>query len=135
MRGLYCLCLKVKRRVTIQVGALGVITFEPGLYIYVGSARSGIEQRVQRHLRLSRGEGRMHWHLDYLLMEEAVEVEAVYAREGGDECQVASELSRFGIVIRGFGSSDCGCRGHLVKVESCELPQLLGFKPLAISIK
>ena len=136
MRGLYCLCLRVDRRLTIEVGALGVITFEPGLYIYVGSAKGGVEQRVQRHLKLSRGEGRIHWHIDYLLRGEGVEVEAVYAREGdGSECEVASQLAEFGAVIEGFGSSDCQCRGHLIRVERCDLPLLLGFRPLGISIK
>ncbi len=132
MRGLYCLCLRVGRRLTVRVGALGSITFEPGLYIYVGSAKSGVEQRVRRHLRMSRGEGRIHWHIDYLLREESVEVEAVYAREDGvGECEIASQLSGFGVVIEGFGSSDCRCPGHLIRVDRCDLPLHLGFKPLA----
>jgi len=137
LRGLYCLCLRVRRRIVVEVGALGDIAFEPGLYIYVGSARGGIEQRVRRHLRVSRGEGpHLHWHIDYLMREEAVEVEAVYAREGeGSECLVASALAEFGAPVEGFGSSDCRCRSHLVKVENCNLPASLGFRPLAISIK
>lgn len=132
MRGLYCLCLRVRRRVTVEVGTLGDLLFEPGLYIYVGSAMTGVEQRVQRHLRVSRREvRRLHWHIDYLLSEEAVEVEAIYVREGEEsECLVASTLSRFGTPIEGFGSSDCRCFSHLIRVESCDLPRGLGFKPL-----
>jgi len=42
----------------------GQIPFPAGWYVYTGSARNGLAQRVGRHLRHNK---RKHWHIDYLL--------------------------------------------------------------------
>lgn len=129
-RGAYCLCIAVEREMAVEVGALGRRVFSPGKYIYVGSAMNGLESRVHRHLNTSRGVLRaVHWHIDYLLKEEGVWVETVYARPSDErvECVIASAVSQRGQPIKGFGCSDCRCESHLFKVEGSRFLSDLGF--------
>jgi sugar fermentation stimulation protein A len=107
--GVYALTLRVEAAATIRVGALREVTFEPGLYVYVGSARRGLRARLARHLR---GDGRLHWHIDYL-RRHARPVAVRWWTEG-QECAL-SDATAAGAVrtVRGFGSSDCRCAGHL----------------------
>ncbi|TRO49248.1 GIY-YIG nuclease family protein [Candidatus Bathyarchaeota archaeon] len=124
LRGTYCLCISLRRDLEIEVGALGRIAFDRGLYVYVGSALSGLEARVRRHLRTSRGEfGAIHWHIDYLLREPDVEVERVFAllSDLREECRVAGEVGEHGVPVKGFGCSDCRCESHLLRVDSCDV--------------
>lgn len=62
--GRYQLLIGLKQPARIRVGALGVCQFPAGWYVYTGSARGGLAQRISRHLRADR---RLHWHVDYLL--------------------------------------------------------------------
>ena len=128
--GAYCLCIAVEREVAVEVGALGRHFFTPGIYIYVGSAMNGLEARVQRHLNTSRGVLKAaHWHIDYLLKEDGVSVEAVYTRPSNEriECVIASAVSQKSQPIKGFGCSDCRCESHLFKVEDCGFLSELGM--------
>ena len=130
-RGSYCLCISVNQPRAVEVGALGTITFEKGLYVYVGSALNGIDSRVRRHLRTNRGDYRaIHWHIDYLLKQEGVEVVDVYVLHTveREECRLASELLKLGRPVRGFGCSDCRCVSHLYRVDSCEVLIELGLE-------
>ncbi len=108
--GVYQLRIRLRWSVTMEVGALGRRRFSAGWYVYTGSARSGLTQRVRRHLRR---EKRRHWHIDYLLAV-ADRVEA-FVLPGSDvtECELHQELSGGRCAIRGFGSSDCRCLSHL----------------------
>ncbi|MCK4723194.1 MAG: GIY-YIG nuclease family protein [Dehalococcoidia bacterium] len=114
--------IAVESETTIVVGKLGEFAFPTGYYIYVGSARGGLFQRVRRHLREDK---RLRWHIDYLL-EHAKVVEVWYVL--GDErreCLWASttkEMPQAQIIIPGFGSSDCRCPSHLIY-----LPRLPSF--------
>jgi Uri superfamily endonuclease len=36
----------------ISVGKLGVLPFKKGVYIYVGSAKRNIKQRINRHIKI-----------------------------------------------------------------------------------
>ena len=116
-RGTYALVLSLESEAEIAVGKLGLFAFPVGYYIYVGSARGGISQRVQRHLR-GVGEGsakKLRWHIDYLLQRARV-VEVWYAENSG-ECRWASAAKKMPqgqILIPGFGSSDCHCPSHLL---------------------
>jgi Uri superfamily endonuclease len=103
---------------TVEVGALGKLTFAKGLYAYVGSAQGSLEQRVRRHLRK---EKRKFWHIDYLLDNEAVKVIAVFRKQAAktEECAVAKTISKRGMAVAGFGASDCHCKSHLFRVETC----------------
>ena len=87
----------------IRVGKLGVISFEGGNYIYVGSAPT--EKRVARHLRKDK---KLHWHIDYFL--ENANIEKIYIVEG-EECEFVEKIKL--PFIDGFGSSDCTCPSHL----------------------
>lgn len=56
VKGTYVLQIVVDERITITVGALGSIAFDPGSYAYVGSAFGpGGLVRVERHREVSSG--------------------------------------------------------------------------------
>lgn len=108
--GCYQLRIRLRRAVTVRIGALGRFRFAAGWYVYSGSARSGLCQRVGRHLRR---EKRRRWHIDYLLA--AADAVEAFVRVGTDvsECDLHAGLADAAEPIRGFGSSDCACRSHL----------------------
>ncbi len=120
MKGCYALLIHLKKGAEIGVGSLGVIHFTKGHYIYIGSAMNGIEGRVRRHLREKK---KLHWHIDYFLKE--AEISAVYYLENGKglECILAERFAKKFEVVPKFGSSDCGCRGHLFYGERGELDE------------
>jgi len=128
VKGVYCLCIEVGDDLRVEIGALGVIEFLKGRYIYVGSALNGIDSRVLRHINTSNGiYNAIHWHIDYLLREERVSVEAVYVRLSDEkiECEIAGKVSHYGLEVKGFGCSDCRCNSHLFSVNSWNfLPDL-----------
>lgn len=68
MGGLYLLVMRLDGKASIAAGALGALNYESGWYVYTGSARAGLEQRLARHARV---EKKFHWHIDYFL-ERAV---------------------------------------------------------------
>jgi sugar fermentation stimulation protein A len=109
--GAYVLVLRLSRRRRLSVGSLGSVLFRRGCYLYVGSARRGLEARLARHRRRAK---RRRWHVDYL-REAADAVSALAVRSSGDlECALAEALGGIsGEYAAGFGSSDCGCRSHL----------------------
>jgi sugar fermentation stimulation protein A len=109
--GAYVLLLRLGRIRRLRIGALGVLTFKPGWYVYVGSALNGLSARVARHLRLRK---RKRWHIDYL-RPAAERVSAFLLPSRRDrECALARKLRRIsnGQVAQ-FGSSDCACPSHL----------------------
>jgi len=109
------LVVEVEKDIECRVGRLGVIKFNRGLYIYVGSAQNSMEKRIKRHLSKNK---KLYWHIDYLLESPFVRVrEALYndhlCKEW--ECKIASLID--GEKVPRFGSSDCKCDSHLIKVE------------------
>ncbi len=108
--GTYQLLIRLRRPAMITVGALGRFRFPAGWYVYTGSARNGLEQRIRRHLRRKK---RKHWHIDYLLAA-ADGVEA-FVLPGGptSECELHGRLRGGRVIVPGFGSSDCDCASHL----------------------
>lgn len=133
MKGIYCLIVSVFHNKKIQVGALGIIEFPVGTYIYVGSALNGLDARINRHIRINSGGAKVksHWHIDYLLREDGVGIDEVWVRETEkrEECDLVKAVSRVGLSIRGFGCSDCRCVSHLFKVENIEFLKQLGLTP------
>jgi len=115
MRGAYCLLIEVINDIEIPIGALGKLKFISGCYIYAGSALNGLEQRVARHLKKRK---RKFWHIDYLLAGSKVKIADVYYRQSNikQECLIADRIARQNPAVRGFGSSDCKCPGHLFRV-------------------
>lgn len=112
------LIIQVKNEILLKVGALGKIKFKPGLYAYVGSAQSNLEHRIERHLRRKKP---LFWHIDYLLSSSNVEILKVFAKEADrtEECVIARMLNAKGKSTEGFGSSDCRCMSHLVRIGDC----------------
>jgi Uri superfamily endonuclease len=136
IRGSYCLCIRVDRDSEINVGALGVINFPKGRYVYVGSALNSLIPRLGRHLLTARGEGRVaHWHIDYLLRSPGVEIEAIYATDWAVrmECEIAEKVAERGEAVPRFGCSDCSCQSHLYKVKSFGFIRETGLKKVDLS--
>jgi len=116
MKGIYVLVVSVDEDTKVDVGALGTVDFEKGLYVYVGSAQNSLEKRVGRHLRRAK---RRFWHIDYLLDDAAVRVVKVFYKEAerAEECVIARGLCERSVPVVGFGCSDCDCRSHLFLLE------------------
>ena len=111
--GSYQLLLRLDTPVCITVGALGLIPFETGYYIYTGRAKTNLRQRVERHRRRDKTK---HWHIDYI-RERAELVRVFYFPDRFDECIINKHCAqnlRGAKIIRKFGSSDCRCQGHLI---------------------
>ncbi|MGD2066817.1 MAG: GIY-YIG nuclease family protein [Candidatus Bathyarchaeota archaeon] len=131
-QGIYTLLLNVHKEVTVTVGSLGKQRFPVGTYSYTGSALgkgSSLKNRVARHLRK---EKRYFWHIDYLLADESVSVDAVVAAETSQkmECEVNLHIkAELGgkVQIKGFGASDCrkSCESHLLYFPDNENIDLL----------
>lgn len=108
--------IEVGRAITINVGALGSVSFRKGTYAYVGSAQNGLESRIRRHLR---HEKKLHWHVDYLLKNPEVMMKKIWVAEMGknEECGTARLLAEHFQGIPNFGSSDCNCGSHLFYLD------------------
>lgn len=119
--GIYTLAIELPETRTIDVGALGTITFDRDWYAYTGSAHGpGGFARVDRHRDLARGEreGR-HWHIDYLLADDASRLVGVGRTPESDrECATAEAIS--GRPVPEFGASDCDCPSHLFATRDRE---------------
>jgi len=114
--GTYALWFWLTAPLTLSVGRLGQVGLEPGLVVYVGSARGpgGLRARVGRHLR---ADGRLHWHIDALTAQ--VPATAVWYTQGAQrlECRWAAQLltvPEATLPVTGFGASDCSCPAHLL---------------------
>jgi len=131
LRGIYTLIIQLKASVSIKISALGRIRLPRGMYLYTGSARgsgaSSIEGRISRHLRKTK---RNFWHIDYLLKHELSQILAVVYSETkkSAECKVNQSIRRelgASSPAAHFGSSDCGCETHLLKVSDRRMEQLI----------
>lgn len=111
---IYILLIFVEREVNKVVGKLGVMKFNSGYYAYVGSAKLNFEHRIKRHLSKKK---KLFWHIDYLLKAKEAKIEKVFYLDDAFEHETARMMLRFGFkVMKGFGSSDCNCPGHLFYV-------------------
>jgi len=117
----YVLVVLVKCFEELNVGSLGQQTIEPGIYLYVGSARGfgGLKARLRRHISRDK---KMRWHIDYLTAHPCTGVYGAVAiyheRSMKLESTTAEALmrcGRFAPAIRGFGSTDTEDETHLLK--------------------
>jgi Uri superfamily endonuclease len=121
-RGAYILYLEVQRPLALNIGALGHRQFPAGHYAYIGSACGGIDRRIARHRRLAvSGNGKPHWHIDYLLLDPEVRLEEEKPLSKSSECAISRAIaSRQGVTVPvpGFGATDCraGCEAHLYRM-------------------
>jgi Uri superfamily endonuclease len=116
LKGIYVLIIRVNKDISANIGALGRKSFAKGLYAYVGSAQTNLEQRVKRHLIR---EKRLFWHIDYLLENDVAETVKVLYKQGDktEECKTATRIGENGTPIAGFGCSDCHCKSHLFQIS------------------
>ncbi|MGZ7069104.1 MAG: GIY-YIG nuclease family protein [Methanobacterium sp.] len=129
----YCLLIKLNKKSIIKVGKFGKLNFKKGFYVYVGSALNSIDARIKRHLK---NDKKLFWHIDYLLNTSNTSVKKVILERSGEkwECDVAGQISKKGIQITNFGSSDCKCDSHLFyfgnfkDAEECVLNAFNKFK-------
>ncbi|MCX2818967.1 GIY-YIG nuclease family protein [Haladaptatus sp. F3-133] len=112
-KGTYTLVIRVEEPTTVTVGALGDIGFDDGVYAYTGSAfGTGGLSRVDRHKRVASGENdARHWHIDYLLGDDATALVSAIVTDENAECEIARSID--GEPVLDFGCSDCSCRSHL----------------------
>lgn len=110
-RGDYLLVLRLEADTAIEVGRLGAVPFPAGWYVYTGSAKKNLDQRIARHRRLRK---KMHWHIDWLRQKASWEG-CLPIRTADDlEHELASAVSRIADwTIPGFGATDCHCPSHL----------------------
>jgi len=130
-KGVYILVVSVSKDINVNVGALGSVNFEKGLYVYVGSAQNDLEKRIARHLRRTK---QKFWHIDYLLDDVHVKVLKVFHKNAGkpEECRVVNKIGERCVPIKGFGSSDCKCKSHLFKLKDYQFLREFMFETLLI---
>ena len=108
----YQLHIHLNENIEIEIGKLGKFTFPMGNYIYTGSAKKNIDERIKRH-QSSSSDKKLHWHIDYLLNDKNAKITEVQKFDK-EECAL-NQKTCGEIIIAGFGSSDCKnkCKSHL----------------------
>jgi adenylylsulfate kinase len=134
MKGVYVLVIFISKAIELNVGALGSIGFEKGLYGYVGSAQNNLKKRIQRHMQK---EKKLFWHVDYLLDNDETRICRVLVsrRNKRAECSLAKKIESYAFPVNGFGSSDCNCTSHLFKRNAASLRKLMNEKLSVISLE
>ncbi len=99
----------------IVVGKLGRFSFPAGSYVYTGSAKKRIRQRILRHLSPTK---KLRWHIDFLLVQSGTIISGIRLSDK-EECKL-NEATIGEIIVPGFGASDCKskCSSHL-KLLNC----------------
>jgi Uri superfamily endonuclease len=130
--GCYSLVIQLKQRKKIRVGKLGKAEFQPGLYVYTGSAMGGLRARLLRHLSDTK---KMRWHIDYFLNDDQASVKRIflYPAAPGQECRQNQKIAAIRgaqCALRKFGASDCnsGCHSHLIFFTRGSRPRIQGIE-------
>lgn len=114
-RGAYILILHLPARKSLLIGSLGLVHFPAGYYLYVGSAKKNLEQRISRHKRQRK---KPFWHIDYFLEHAQFYKSLPFRTSSAIECDLARALSKISSwEIPRFGSSDCSCNSHLFGIK------------------
>jgi len=120
-KGTYALLLRCTRPGTVAVGSLADMSFEPGLYLYLGSAfgPGGLRARLARHAARHKVK---RWHIDYVrprmslasawFSTSTLRLEHTWAAAALALATGATPLAR-------FGASDCRCQSHFVFFPDC----------------
>lgn len=115
--GVYLLWLYLPEPMKLTIGKLGTFLFAEGVYAYCGSAQRGLEKRLARHASLEKN---LHWHIDYLRAYTHYLGAVIFTGQPkSGECWLVQELLRIPgsyFPVRGFGSSDCRCGAHLLRI-------------------
>ncbi len=111
--GLYAIVMSISSMKTKKIGKLDSIRFEPGTYIYAGSAMRAMSKRMARHRARNK---KLRWHIDYFRTISRWE-NAVAFPGKTEECELANRVESAvsgARAARNFGASDCRCPGHLI---------------------
>ncbi len=115
MKGVYAVFLYLEESKSIEIGAKGEIDFKAGVYVYIGSAMNGVENRLKRHYS---SEKNNYWHIDYFTDEASPFYWLAFPLSSRYECVLAEACEDEGVEIEGFGASDCDCSAHLFYLPS-----------------
>ena len=136
--GVYIMVMHLDHELDLEIGSKGMMHFNAGYYMYVGSAKANLTKRIERHKRKRK---KMHWHLDYFRGHCEI-IAGVPIRTSGlpleswslthepypsmpsmpdpDDVDVSVECALADAVgaiaeweVPKFGSSDCYCTSHL----------------------
>ena len=113
LKGTYCLIIENNENKDVKIGKLNKINFKKGIYIYVGSGRNSLIPRLKRHMSKNK---KLHWHIDYLLKEESINIIEILFTISNEklECKMSKLISKSRDVVNNFGCSDCTCPSHLI---------------------
>ena len=115
-QGAYILILYLPLEKNLFIGKLGVLHFPAGYYLYVGSAKKNLSQRIARHQRQNK---KLFWHIDYFLNQAQIYKAIPIRSSTAIECDLARALQKISSwEIPGFGSSDCSCKSHLLGMKT-----------------
>ena len=116
----YQLFINVTKEINLKVGKLGKFIFSWILCIH-RICQKNIDKRIKRHLSKKKN---LHWHIDYLLNNDAVQIIDT-KKSKMTECNL-NKKTKGTIIIDGFGSSDCNlsCKSHLKFEENLALAEL-----------
>tara|TARA_Y100001960_G_C14314298_1_gene652271 strand:+ start:140 stop:508 length:369 start_codon:yes stop_codon:yes gene_type:complete len=106
----YQIFIILQSNINLIIGKLGLFNFPKGLYIYTGSSKKNINQRIARHCR---SKEKLFWHIDYFLENKNTNIIKI-KKSSINECVLNKKL--YGkTIVPGFGSSDCNnkCKSHL----------------------
>lgn len=110
--GAYLIIFQLNEDSLIEIGSLGKIEFKKGFYIYVGSGRRNLRERVKRHL--TKKNKKKKWHIDYFSEKAELFKAITIVSSEKLECLLARDLLKIADnLILSFGSSDCECPSHL----------------------
>ncbi len=114
---IYILGIEVNRDIRISIGKLGNVSFSKGFYLYIGSAKNRLNARLKRHLSADK---KLFWHIDYLLTSSVAYLKQIWTDSNKRECAIVSLINNNlnSRIVRGFGSSDCRCPGHLISINN-----------------
>ena len=106
----YQIIFTLNKKIDLQIGKLGKFTFPRGRYIYTGSAKKNIDQRIKRHKAKNK---LLKWHIDYILIQNECQIREII-KSDLNECKL-NQSTAGEIIVHGFGASDCrnGCISHL----------------------
>jgi Uri superfamily endonuclease len=124
-KGIYQLLIHLPKNVSIVIGKKGRFRFPKGYYIYTGSARNGLEKRIERHLKKNK---KHFWHIDYLLDYASIRKIFLFVNSKFDECGLNFKTLKkpsAKITMPKFGSSDCDCPAHLIFFEKMPKMKLI----------
>jgi Uri superfamily endonuclease len=87
---LYTIYPELTENQFISVGKFGAFSFQKGIYVYVGSAKRNIKQRIERHKKTNK---KFHWHFDYLRAYGTITRIITY-NDSFRECELAENIRK-----------------------------------------